>query len=89
LKSLHLPESTKKLYRGTGCAQCYNTGHKGRTGIFEVLEITPVIRRMIADDEPTDKIMKTGKLKLMSERCRQKVKNGEVAPEEFLRVIRT
>jgi len=89
LKSLHLPESTKKLYRGEGCDQCFHTGNRGRTGIFEVLEVTGPIRKMITEDEPTDKIMKTAKLKTMSDRCRQKVKEGIVAPEEFLRVIRT
>jgi type IV pilus assembly protein PilB len=89
LKSLHLPESTKKLYRGEGCDQCFHTGNRGRTGIFEVLEISGPIRKMIGEDEATDKIMKTAKLKTMSDRCRQKVKDGIVAPEEFLRVIRT
>ncbi|MFO7974611.1 MAG: ATPase, T2SS/T4P/T4SS family [Candidatus Hydrogenedentota bacterium] len=89
LKSMNLPESTKKLYRGQGCNNCYRTGTKGRTGIFEVLEITPQIRQMIAADEPTEKIAKTAKLKTMADRCRDKVKQGIIPPEEFLRVIRT
>ncbi len=89
LKSLRLPESTKKLYRGKGCDNCYHTGNKGRTGIFEILEITADIRRQIAADEPTEKIVKSAKLKTMADRCRLKVKQGSVAPEEFLRVIRT
>jgi type IV pilus assembly protein PilB len=89
LKSLHLPESTRKLYRGEGCDQCFQTGNRGRTGIFEVLEVNNTIRKMIAEDDPTDKIMKSAKLKTMADRCRQKVKEGTVAPEEFLRVIRT
>lgn len=89
LKSMRLPETTKKLYRGQGCDNCYHTGNKGRTGIFEVLEVTPEIRRMIAADETTEKISKAAKLKTMADRCRLKVKNGIVEPEEFLRVIRT
>ena len=89
LKSLRLPESTKRLYRGKGCDYCYHTGNKGRTGIFELLEITPTIRRMIAADEPTEKIAKSAKLKTMADRCRQKLRDGIVAPEAFLRVIRT
>jgi len=89
LKSLRLPESTKKLYRGKGCDSCYHTGNKGRTGIFEILEISAEIRRMIAADESTEKIVKAAKLKTMADRCRLKVKQGVVAPEEFLRVIRT
>lgn len=89
LRSLHLPDTTKKLYRGKGCDSCYHTGNKGRTGIFEILEISEDIRKMIAADEPIEKITKAAKLKTMAERCRLKVKNGIVSPEEFLRVIRT
>lgn len=89
LESLRLPTTIKKLYRGKGCDNCYHTGNKGRTGIFEVLEITPEIRKMIAADEPIEKITKAAKLKTMADRCRLKVKEGIVAPEEFLRVIRT
>ena len=89
LKSLRLPETTKRLYRGKGCDACYHTGNKGRTGIFEILEISDTIRKMIADDVPTEQIVKAAKLKTMADRCRSKVKDGIVAPEEFLRVIRT
>jgi type IV pilus assembly protein PilB len=89
LKSLRLPETTKKLYRGKGCDNCYHTGNKGRTGIFEILEINPEVRRLIAADESTEKIVKVAKLKTMADRCRLKVKQGTVSPEEFLRVIRT
>lgn len=89
VKSLGLPDSTKRLYRGKGCESCHHTGTKGRTGIFEVLEITPPVRRMIAENDGPDNIAKAAKLKTMAERCRMKVKDGIVAPEEFLRVIRT
>ena len=32
------------FYRGEGCADCFNTGYRGRIGVFEILEITPEIR---------------------------------------------
>ncbi len=89
LKALGLPESTRRLYKGKGCEACYHTGTKGRTGIFELIEVTPDIRKMIAADEPIIKIAKAAKLKTMADRCRMKVKRGEVPAEEFLRVIRT
>ena len=89
IKSIGLPESVKRLYHGTGCEECYSTGTRGRTGIFEILEMTPQIRKMIVDNEGPDKLMKASKLKTMADRCRLKVKQGIVAPEEFLRVIRT
>lgn len=89
LKSLGLPATTKKLYRGKGCNACYQTGNFGRTGIFEVVEINESIRSLIYEEASADAIMKAAKLKTMAMRCRQKVKNGVVNPEEFLRVIRT
>lgn len=37
------------VYEGRGCKECNDTGMKGRTGIFEVMPITPTIERMILD----------------------------------------
>jgi len=53
------------------------------------MEITQELRRLISEDESLEKISKAAKLKTMAEKCRHKVKQGIVAPEEFLRVIRT
>jgi type IV pilus assembly protein PilB len=36
------------LYRGVGCHSCHQTGYSGRIGIFEVMAITPAIRRLIS-----------------------------------------
>lgn len=37
----------QKLYKGRGCAQCNNTGYKGRIGIYEVLPMTDEIRDLV------------------------------------------
>jgi type II secretory ATPase GspE/PulE/Tfp pilus assembly ATPase PilB-like protein len=89
LKSIGLPTTTAKLYRGKGCDHCYHTGTKGRTGIFEVLDISGEVRKLIGQDESIEKLAKAAKLKTMAARCREKVKQGIVPAEEFLRVIRT
>lgn len=36
-----------KVARGKGCTQCRNTGYYGRTGVFEMLEMTDEIRELI------------------------------------------
>jgi type II secretory ATPase GspE/PulE/Tfp pilus assembly ATPase PilB-like protein len=36
-----------KLYQGTGCNLCANTGYRGRTGIFEFLIMSEAIRKML------------------------------------------
>ncbi len=37
------------FYFGRGCANCYHTGHKGRTAIFEILIVDEVVRQAILD----------------------------------------
>jgi len=88
LRAIGLPPTIKKLYRGEGCQACHYTGHLGRTGIFEVFEVTPAIREMIAAEEPIEKIAKAARFREMGAHCREKVKAGIVTPEEYLRVIR-
>ena len=88
LKSLGLPETRKTLYRGKGCESCYNSGCHGRTGIFEILAMTPELRKMITDEESTEAIVKAANLRTMADSCRDKMIEGVIAPEEFLRVIR-
>ena len=45
-KELRL-EHDFKLYKGTGCEKCDNTGYKGRTGVHELLIMTPELRSLI------------------------------------------
>lgn len=37
------------FYEPVGCEQCDNIGYRGRVGIYEILEITPNIKKMIID----------------------------------------
>jgi type IV pilus assembly protein PilB len=52
------PEEAKglKVYEGKGCNQCNNTGYSGRTGLFEVMPITPSIEKMIVKGASTAEI---------------------------------
>jgi type IV pilus assembly protein PilB len=38
---------TIKFMRGTGCDTCSGTGYKGRAGLYEVMAMSPELRRMI------------------------------------------
>jgi type II secretory ATPase GspE/PulE/Tfp pilus assembly ATPase PilB-like protein len=44
------------LARGRGCLTCKNTGYHGRTAVFEVLELTRPIRRLVLDGANEDTI---------------------------------
>jgi len=45
-----------KFYYGRGCPRCNNTGYKGRTGIYELMDINDDIRDMISSDASVDDI---------------------------------
>jgi general secretion pathway protein E len=44
--AMQLPHG-QMVRQGKGCAICRGTGHKGRTGIFELLNMTPEIRALV------------------------------------------
>jgi type IV pilus assembly protein PilB len=45
-----------KWYKGRGCVHCRDTGYYGRSGIFELLPVTPEIRRLIFENASQDEI---------------------------------
>ncbi|MBM4013891.1 MAG: type II/IV secretion system protein [Planctomycetes bacterium] len=42
----------KRFVFGEGCDECARTGYKGRVAVFEILQITPRLRRAILDNQP-------------------------------------
>ena len=36
--------------KAVGCIECRNTGYRGRSGIYEMLTITPKLRKLITAD---------------------------------------
>ncbi len=43
-------DRSHKIYEGKGCALCGRTGYKGRTAIFEMLNVTKELRTLIANN---------------------------------------
>ena len=55
---LHMPVVPgRKFYKGKGCPQCFGTGYKGRTAVFEILVLTSKIKHAIADNVPHSELM--------------------------------
>jgi type IV pilus assembly protein PilB len=44
------------FFKGRGCEQCSGTGYKGRAGLYEVMSLTPELRRMILKGGSTDEL---------------------------------
>src|SRR5690606_29047835 len=46
------PGEGEAIYGPSGCANCYQTGYSGRTGLYEVMTVNQEIRRLIAEARP-------------------------------------
>jgi type II secretory ATPase GspE/PulE/Tfp pilus assembly ATPase PilB-like protein len=78
------------LYAARGCSRCGQTGYSARTGVFEVMSISPELRRLIFARQPTQVLHQRAMAEGMVE-IRQAalltVARGETTSEEVLRVI--
>ncbi len=78
------------LKKGVGCSLCNYTGYQGRTGIFEILPLSPRLREMITGTESSELLRKTAEMDGMInllEACFTKVRKGITTLEEVLRVV--
>ena len=46
------------VYDKVGCPQCAETGYHGRIGVYEIMQITPELKRVIAHMDGTEAIKK-------------------------------
>ncbi|MCQ2451667.1 MAG: GspE/PulE family protein [Oscillospiraceae bacterium] len=53
-------EETPTIYEAVGCPMCSGTGFFGRTGVYEIMEITPELKRLITARSSTEEIKKAG-----------------------------
>ena len=88
-ENLKLP---KTFYRGKGCRSCNYTDYLGRIGIYEVLNVSESVRKLIISSEfSLDNLRKLAKsegMKTMFEDGLRKVERGLTTVEELFRVIR-
>ena len=78
-----------KLWRGAGCRKCHQSGFRGRTGIYELLVTTDLIKELIVQRTNSNKIrqeaFKAGMTTLRYDGWR-KVLAGDTTIEEVARV---
>ena len=41
-------DGTKRFYHGRGCHQCFDSGYRGRTGVFEIMTMNSKLRDIVA-----------------------------------------
>jgi len=80
-----------RFYRGEGCKSCGDSGYSGRTGIFEVMELLPETRSLIAEKSPSDiiesKAQELGMLSMTYDAVK-KIFSGTTTIEEVIRATK-
>ncbi len=56
---LQIAEDNRTVVEGAGCRECRGTGYKGRTGVFEVLEISERIKPLVTEAVDLTELIRT------------------------------
>ena len=83
----NLPEDVTHLVRGKGCEQCHMTGYRGRTGIFELLIVTPEVSELILNGASPFEIERASNLENLRDDGIKKALEGITTLEEIERVV--
>ena len=78
------------LYKASGCAECSQTGYRGRMAVMEVLTVNSEIERLIADGATADVVLETARrsgMKTLWDSGIEHVRSGETSLDELLRVV--
>lgn len=77
------------ISRAVGCKSCFNTGYRGRVGLFEVLPIGAELRDLILSDSSVEAVRQCAArsgMKTLREDGRRKVLDGLTTVEEIERL---
>ncbi len=92
VKSLMLavpPGKRVKVQGGKGCFECRSTGYYGRTGIFEILPVTDLIKQLILDHADAPLIKRDAVnhgMRTLRQSALRKLAEGTTTFEEVMRV---
>ena len=74
-----------------GCEKCSHTGYKGRTGVYELMSVTPELQTLIhnrAAEQDLVAVARASGLRSMREDGERLVRDGITSLEEVIRVTR-
>ena len=82
------PVEGQLIYRPTGCSKCNYSGYRGRTGIYELIEIDDQLRLMIHEANSEQEMLTEARQHYpgIHEDGRRRILAGETSLEEVLRV---
>jgi general secretion pathway protein E len=77
------------FFKGRGCPECYGTGYRGRTGIYEFLEVDDEIRQLITNRSDANIIRDAAArkgMRTLREDGWERVRKGTTDISELMRV---
>jgi type IV pilus assembly protein PilB len=77
----------RSAMKGKGCAACRRTGFSGRTGVYEVMEVTKKVQHTIESKSPDSVLRRASRAEGMTtliEDALAKIEAGRTTPEEVL-----
>ena len=83
-------EESVRLYYGRGCSECYDSGYRGRIGIYEALAVTPELQNLIVKNPSRDELnsyIDSGNVKTLFSDGIDRVREGVTTIEEVTRVV--
>jgi type II secretory ATPase GspE/PulE/Tfp pilus assembly ATPase PilB-like protein len=79
-----------KLFGPVGCDSCFNTGYRGRLGVFELMVMDDELRKLFLREAPAEQMrtvaVKAG-MRTLREDALDKVASGVTSLQEIARVI--
>jgi type IV pilus assembly protein PilB len=77
------------FYQGRGCSYCSNTGYRDRIGVYELLRITPEVRRLIVGWATTEELRRLAVAQGMRTMLREAMQMVEDDVTTIPEVVRT
>jgi len=81
-----------RLYRGRGCSECYDSGYKGRIGIYEALQVDAALQELIITNPSRDELdsyIEKNHIQTLFSDGLNRVREGVTTIEEVTRVVNT
>ncbi len=85
--SVQLPNENLNVWGGHGCKECRGTGYKGRSGLFEVLEITEKMKALISGNAGLAELLEAARqegMVTLRESAMKKMREGMTTYEEVV-----
>ncbi len=83
------PDEEVTIYEPCGCPKCDGTGFRGRIGVYEIMEVTPQLKKVISKKGDADEIkelaLKEG-MKTLRMSATEYVLDGTTSVQEMMRV---